>query len=204
MIATVSGLLTERDGDTVMIQTDGGVGYEVTVPLGTFERLPGGGSWSASTPSWWCGRTAGRCTASTAAATAPSSSGCSAPADSGPSWPWRCSRPWGPDRTVRSIRHKDLAALSTVSGIGKKKAERLVLELRTGSRTWSPRSPGRTNRLAPSPPARGRRQALIRLGYAPAAADEAVRAALTGSDDDDTAHLVRRALQRLAPTRGGR
>src|SRR4029077_12381368 len=36
----------------------------------------------------------------------------------------------GPDRTVRSIRERDLAALSTVSGIGRKKAERLVLELR--------------------------------------------------------------------------
>ena len=35
----------------------------------------------------------------------------------------------GPERTVRSIKEKDLAALSTVSGIGRKKAERLVLEL---------------------------------------------------------------------------
>ena len=35
----------------------------------------------------------------------------------------------GGDRTVRSIKGKDLAALSSVPGIGKKKAERLVLEL---------------------------------------------------------------------------
>ena len=35
----------------------------------------------------------------------------------------------GPERTVRSIRARDLAALSSVGGIGRKKAERLVLEL---------------------------------------------------------------------------
>ena len=35
----------------------------------------------------------------------------------------------GPERTVRSILARDLAALSSVSGIGRKKAERLVLEL---------------------------------------------------------------------------
>ena len=40
MIATVTGLLAAREGETVVIQTDGGVGYAVTVPLGVFERLP--------------------------------------------------------------------------------------------------------------------------------------------------------------------
>ena len=40
MIATVSGTLTEREDETIVIQTEGGVGYAVTVPLGVFERLP--------------------------------------------------------------------------------------------------------------------------------------------------------------------
>ena len=35
----------------------------------------------------------------------------------------------GPERTVRSILSRDLTTLSSVSGIGRKKAERLVLEL---------------------------------------------------------------------------
>ena len=35
----------------------------------------------------------------------------------------------GPERTVRSILARDLAVLSSVSGVGRKKAERLVLEL---------------------------------------------------------------------------
>ena len=40
MIACVSGVLAEREGDTIVVQTDGGVGYSITVPAGVAERLP--------------------------------------------------------------------------------------------------------------------------------------------------------------------
>ena len=40
MIASLTGLIAERDGETLVIQTDGGVGYAVTVPLGVAARLP--------------------------------------------------------------------------------------------------------------------------------------------------------------------
>ena len=46
--------------------------------------------------------------------------------------------------------------------------------------------------------------ALGKLGYAPAAADEAVRAALADGAADETPALVRRALQLLTTSRGGR
>jgi hypothetical protein len=52
MIALVSGILRTRDGDTVLIETSGGVGYSITLPLGVVEvagtRLQG-----AAPPSWW-------------------------------------------------------------------------------------------------------------------------------------------------------
>jgi len=44
MIGMVSGTLGERDGDTILIETAGGVGYAVTVPLGVLERLPPAGA----------------------------------------------------------------------------------------------------------------------------------------------------------------
>ena len=58
-------------------------------------------------------------------------------------------------------------------------------------------------------PGRGRpadeaAKALLALGYAPAVADEAVRAALAEARTDDVAALVRRALQQLTTPRGGR
>ena len=43
MIATVAGVLAGRDGDSIVIETDGGVGYAITVPLPVFERLPAAG-----------------------------------------------------------------------------------------------------------------------------------------------------------------
>jgi Holliday junction DNA helicase RuvA len=104
----------------------------------------------------------------------------------------------GPERTVRSIQSRDLAALSSVSGIGRKKAERLVLELQD-----------RFSDVVIHPPA-GRRpeseeavRALMGLGYGVVAADDAVRAALAEGAPAETPQLIRRALQQLAPARGG-
>jgi Holliday junction DNA helicase RuvA len=99
----------------------------------------------------------------------------------------------GAERTVRSIRQRDIAALSTVSGIGKKKAERLVLELYDRFAELP----------AELPPVGGRPGeeavvALGRLGYPPAQAEAAVRDALAGGGKTDTAQLIRRALQGLA------
>jgi Holliday junction resolvasome RuvABC DNA-binding subunit len=47
-------------------------------------------------------------------------------------------------------------------------------------------------------------RALVALGYTPAAADDAVRAAQGGVALEDTPQLIRRALQQLAGARAGR
>jgi Holliday junction DNA helicase RuvA len=105
----------------------------------------------------------------------------------------------GPERTVRSIMGKDIAALATVSGIGRKKAERLILELhdKFGDVEIEPARPV-------SRPAEEAVRALAALGYAPAAAEEAIRQVAVPGEDGDTAQLVRRALQWIAKPRGGR
>ena len=40
MIAQVAGELVSRDLDRVEIMTSGGVGYELSIPLGVYEKLP--------------------------------------------------------------------------------------------------------------------------------------------------------------------
>ena len=105
----------------------------------------------------------------------------------------------GPERTVRGIRERDLAVLSSVSGIGRKKAERLVLELQdrfddVALAPVAPRTSGTDEAV----------RALVALGYAPAAADDAVRAAQGGVALEATSQLIRRALQQRAGTRAGR
>ena len=43
MIASVAGRVAAKHGDRVVIQTAGGVGYELIIPLGVMERLPAAG-----------------------------------------------------------------------------------------------------------------------------------------------------------------
>lgn len=195
MIATLTGRLAQRDpaADTVVIETDAGIGYAVSVPLGVYERLPALGA---------------RCTLYTELVIREDSwtlFGFDSPTERaifqrllsasglGPRLALAMLSTLGPDRTVRSIQGKDLAALSTVSGIGKKRAEKLIVEL---SDRFSDLAP-------PAAPPGGRPadeavRALIALGYAPGAADEAVRAVLSPGSPDGVPELVRRALQHLS------
>ncbi len=195
MIATLTGVLAGRDGDTIIVETDGGVGYAVAVPLPVFERLPPAGSrvrlhteLVVREDGW-------------------ALYGFDRPVDRaifqrllgasgfGPRLALAILSALGPERTVRGIRERDIAVLSTVSGIGRKKAERLILELHDRFDDV-PELPAA---VAPAVPGADRAvRALTGLGYAPAAAEDAVRSALANSDDAETAAVVRRALQVLA------
>ena len=198
MIASVSGILAERDGDSLVVQTDGGVGYQVTVPSGVAERLPTPGS-RVSLHTELVVKEDGWALF-----------GFDRPAERrvfqrllgasgfGPKLALALLSALGSERTVRSIRQRDLTALSTVSGIGRKKAERLVLELqdRFDDVVLEP--------VAARPAGSdGAVQALMGLGYGPGAAEDAVRAALAAGAPEETSQLIRRALQQLA-ARGGR
>jgi Holliday junction DNA helicase RuvA len=199
VIARISGVLSDRSGDTVVIQTEGGVGYQLTLPLGVMERLPPMGA---------------RCSLYTELVVREDGwtlYGFDRPADRGifqrlllasgfgPKLAMALLSTLGPDRTVRSIQGKDLAALSTVPGIGRKKAERLVVEL---SDRFSDLATGPVE--IKSTPATEAARALGSLGYQAAAADDAVRAALAQGATDDIAALIKRALHHLTTARGGR
>ena len=199
MIARVSGVLAERAGDTIVVETDGGVGYALTVPTGVAERLPAPGARVSlytelvvKEDGW-------------------SLFGFDRPAERfvfqrllgasgfGPKLALALLSALGAERTVRSILSRDLTALSSVSGVGRKKAERLVLELQDKFGDVSLQTPA-----ARSPGADEAVRALMGLGYGPGAADEAVRAVMADGAPSDTSQLIRRALQRLAAARGGR
>jgi Holliday junction DNA helicase RuvA len=198
MIASVTGVLAARDGETIVVQTDGGVGYEVTVPLGVAGRLPpAGGRVSLHTElvvkeDGWALFGFDRAAERQIFQRLLAASGF------GPKLALALLSALGAERTVRSIRARDLAALSSVGGIGRKKAERLVLELRDRFDDVA-LEPEAAERTAGSDEAV---RALVGLGYAPGAAEDAVRAALAAGSSEETPQLIRRALQRLA-ARGG-
>lgn len=198
MIATLAGVLAERAGESIVIQTDGGVGYAVTVSLGVYERLPAAGArvslftelviredewllfgFDTQTERQIFQRLLGA-------------------AGFGPRLALALLSALGPDRTVRSIQERNLAALASVSGIGKKKAERLVLELQDkfGDLPVAPSA---------APQVRGAAavRALTTLGYPAAQAEDAVRATLDEGGTDETEVVLRRALVRLSGSKGG-
>ena len=98
------------------------------------------------------------------------------------------------DDFVRTVQASDIAALSRIPGIGKKTAERMVVELRDRASDMG----GEGVVLSPADVARDPQSeaviALQQLGYKPAEAARMVRdTAATG--DDDAAVIIRKALQ---------
>jgi Holliday junction DNA helicase RuvA len=101
-----------------------------------------------------------------------------------------------PDDLRRAVLNKDIALFQSISGIGKKTAERLVLELKDKVGEIETQVPGGT------PAGEGSyylaREALIGLGFSLAEAE----AALSGADEDQSVEeLVREALKKTGSTR---
>ena len=196
MIASVAGRLAAKSVDRVVIETAGGVAYEVVVPLGVMERLPAAGEtvtlvtelvvredgWSLfgfleSAERRFFQRLLGV-------------------SGVGPKLAITVLSALGAARAARAIKGRDIATLSSVSGIGRKTAERLALELADKVGDFV----GETEAAAPvGGPAAGALRALEKLGYSTAEADKALRRALgaDGGKGLDTEALVRRALQLL-------
>jgi Holliday junction DNA helicase RuvA len=103
-----------------------------------------------------------------------------------------------PDELRRAVATEDLTALIRVPGIGRKGAQRIVLELK--DRLGAPGSVTSTGRVAG--PAGWRDQvhaALVGLGYSPREADEALgRLAAPSGEPVDVPALLRAALATMA------
>lgn len=193
MIAAVAGTLAAKTADRVVVQTPGGVSYEVTVPLGVMERLPGlGESVTLATElvvredGWslygFLDESERRLFQRLLTVNGV-----------GPRIAVAFLSTLGAERGAKAIQKKDLATLSSVSGVGRKLAERLALELSDKL--------GELVGGQPAPldaPARAALAALERLGYGGTEAERALRQALAGDGGDAHAEvLVRRALHVL-------
>jgi Holliday junction DNA helicase RuvA len=100
-----------------------------------------------------------------------------------------------PAALIRAIRQSDVGRLTTIPGVGKKTAERLVVELRD-------RLP-KTDTVEPSDLSGGDLRgdvlsALANLGYQRAAADKAVDKVLRRNETREFEPLLREVLKELA------
>lgn len=102
---------------------------------------------------------------------------------------------------VQAIQQQDTARLSKIPGIGKKTAERLIIEMRDRLATPTTQSPATSTAPAVNSLTQGMAtpvedaiSALIALGYKPAEATKLVQAVAEAGDSSET--LIRKALQK--------
>jgi Holliday junction DNA helicase RuvA len=100
-----------------------------------------------------------------------------------------------PDDLLGAIAAGDLGRLSTIPGIGKKTAERMVLELKDQMRELAAELPERT---AAPPAGQDVVSALVNLGYKAAQAERAVAEAHREKPDAAFHDLLRASLHRLS------
>lgn len=197
MISAVRGTLISKSGDRVVLETSGGVSYEIAVPLGVLERMPAEGrtvdlrTVLVVREDGWALYGFDQELERTVFQRLLMASGI------GPKLALALVSTLGGPRVAAAVREGDLATLCSVPGIGKKTAERVVLELRDRLRDMAASEPA----VARGVPAEQAVQALMNLGYNANDADRAVRAVLSQNGAGEPAELIRRALQRLTERR---
>jgi Holliday junction DNA helicase RuvA len=199
MISHVIGVLTSKDLDRVEVMTSGGVGYELQIPLGVFETLPKQGEkislhthlvvkddgWQLfGFSSVFERRLFQKLLTANGV---------------GPALALGLMSALSAQRLVRAIQEKDIATLQGVPRVGRKKAERLILDLGDKLDSIGGEEPGAPRLSAGA--SEDALRALVSLGYTTSDAERGVRAALDAGGGGLTApDLIRAALAKL----GGR
>jgi Holliday junction DNA helicase RuvA len=97
------------------------------------------------------------------------------------------------DEFARLVQAGDVTALTRIPGIGKKTAERMVVELRDRAADLAAGVPTALGGTVPADPSSEAVIALQQLGYKPAEAARMVRDAAAAGDD--AAAIIRKALK---------
>jgi Holliday junction DNA helicase RuvA len=199
LIGLIHGKLVAKDLDSLQMMTSGGVGYELTIPLSVYETLPRTGedvtlhtSLVVKEDSWhlfgFVSVFEKRLFEKLLTANGV-----------GPSLAIGLLSALSATRLIRAIREKDIPTLQSVPRVGRKKAERLILDL--GDKLDGLGETTGTSEAPVSAAADDALRALVSLGYSSIDADRGVRAALdAGAPSKSAAELVRAALAKL----GGR
>ena len=193
MISRLQGTLLGREGERVEVETRGGVVYEVEAPLTVLERLPSpGGAIELRT-------------VQVVTETSVALYGFIDPHERalfrrlltasgvGAKVALAMMSTYSAERLARALVEKDTVALQQISGIGKKKAEKIALDLADKVADLAIVTP----RVGDGGPANGAQeavQALVALGYSFGEADKAVRDVLETGVPETTEELIRQAL----------
>lgn len=196
MISLLEGVLVTRDLDRVEVMTTGGIGYELQIPLSAFEKLPRAGErvrlhthLVVKEDGWqlfgfvdlYERRVFQRLLGANGF---------------GPALALGMLSTLSATRVARAIRERDVATLQGVPRVGKKKAERLILDL--GDKMDDLQQPGAEGAAPEGAGAEDAVRALVSLGYSQPDAERAVRGAIEDSETGVGApELIRAALARV-------
>ena len=194
MIARVRGELVVRDLERVEVMTSGGVCYEIFIPNSVFERLPKLGE-PVTLRTYQIVREDALIlygfledVERVVFAKLLGANGV------GPRLALSLVGALGAQSVVRAIRERNTAALVSVSGVGKKTAERIVLDL-TGKLDDVVLAPAGVGVRAPGMEEALR--ALGALGVVQAEAERLIRAVVQEHGNLPPPELIRQALSRL-------
>jgi Holliday junction DNA helicase RuvA len=194
VISRIRGELLVRDLERVEVMTQGGVAYELAIPTTVFERLPRLGEEVTLRVHHLIREDAQMLfgfldgTERTVFQRLLGANGV------GPRLALGILSSLSAEQVVRAIRERNVPALTAVTGVGKKTAERLVVDLQ-----------GKLDDVAFSPSGVGTRvpgmeealRALTALGLSMPDADRAVRAVVQEQGSLPAADLIRQALARM-------
>ena len=195
MISRLKGTLIFRELDHVEVETAGGVVYEIKIPLSILQRLP-----KPPAPDFEIR------TLQLVREDSVTLYGFIEPFERelfvrllgapkvGPKVALAMLSTYSAGRLAQALAEKDVNALTQVSGVGKKTAELIVLELADKVEDLAVRAASPDGRDGTGPGAQEAVGALVALGYSFADADAAVRRALSEGEAAGTDELVRRAL----------
>jgi Holliday junction DNA helicase RuvA len=205
MIAHLSGTLLSKQATSVILDV-AGVGYEVTIPISTFYELEEPGACVQLRIYTHVREDALQLYGFKTARERELFLRLISVSGIGPKLGITLLSGMSADEMIASIRTNNLARLTLIPGVGRKTAERLVMELRDKVASLS--SPELEEELgaqpeAASPPTEDSVRsdalsALLNLGYQRSAAEKAVNSALSEGGDVSVESILRQSLRKLA------
>ncbi len=200
MIAYLAGKLLEKQANTAIVDV-GGVGYEVSIPLTTFYELGEPGSDVELRIYTAVREDAIQLFGFKTLRERDLYLKLISVQGIGPKSGIAMLSGMNADEIIAALRSNNLAKLTSIPGVGRKTAERMVIELRDkvgdlGAGT--PADPGSSTSLPSDAVFDDALSALVNLGYQKAAAEKALNQAAQEGTENTVQKLLRRALQLLA------
>ena len=197
MIVQVAGTLVSKELDRLEVMTEGGVAYEMQIPLSVYETLPRVGETVSLWTSLVVREDAWLLFGFASAFERRVFNRVLAAKGVGPALALGMLSTLTAQRLVRAIREKDIVTLQSVPRVGRKRAEQLILDLADKLDDVQADGAG----AVPRPESAGAEdaiRALVSLGYTTVEAEKAVRHALdAGGRGMSAPELIRSALAKV-------